>query len=51
MTTNVHAPGSGYEAEAYKGVLADAGLALVSEYRDEGGNHYYDSGICGSFED
>lgn len=30
-------------AEEYKAVLADAGLALLGEYLDEGSNHYYDA--------
>lgn len=30
-------------APAYRTVLAKAGLSLVGEYEDEGGNHYYDS--------
>jgi SAM-dependent methyltransferase/ribosomal protein S18 acetylase RimI-like enzyme len=30
-------------AEAYKKLLADAGLEVVSEYVDEGENHYYDA--------
>lgn len=29
-------------AEEYKAVLADAGLVLIGEHRDEGDNHYYD---------
>jgi SAM-dependent methyltransferase len=28
--------------QAYRGALADAGLAVVAEYFDEGENHYYD---------
>lgn len=30
-------------AEAYKAALSSAGLTLVGEYVDEGGNHYYDA--------
>ena len=30
-------------ASTYKAVLADAGLTLVDEHEDEGGNHYYDA--------
>lgn len=30
-------------AEAYRTILATAGLTLVGEYVDEGGNHYYDA--------
>ena len=29
--------------DGYKGVIDDAGLTLVGEYVDEGGNHYYDT--------
>ena len=30
-------------AEAYRAALAGAGLALVAEHDDEGGNHYYEA--------
>lgn len=30
-------------AEAYKLVLRDAGMSVVNEFEDEGGNHYYDA--------
>jgi SAM-dependent methyltransferase len=30
-------------AEAYRAILADAGLALLGECEDEGANHYYDA--------
>ena len=30
-------------ANAYKSILADAGLTLLAEYDDEGENHYYDA--------
>ena len=29
--------------DGYKGVIDDAGLTLVGEYLDEGGNHYFDT--------
>jgi hypothetical protein len=29
--------------DTYRAVLADAHLALVAEYEDEGENHYYDA--------
>ena len=29
--------------DGYKSAIDDAGLTLVSEYLDEGGNHYYDT--------
>lgn len=29
--------------DGYKGAIDDAGLTLVGEYLDEGGNHYYDT--------
>ena len=30
-------------ADAYKAIIADAGLTLVGEHSDEGDNHYYDT--------
>ncbi len=30
-------------ADAYKAIIADAGLTLVGEHSDEGDNHYYDA--------
>jgi len=30
-------------ADAYKAIIADAGLTLVGEHSDEGENHYYDT--------
>jgi len=30
-------------ADAYKAIIADAGLNLVGEHSDEGDNHYYDT--------
>ena len=30
-------------ADAYKAIIADAGLTLVVEHSDEGDNHYYDA--------
>ncbi|HYE57672.1 MAG TPA: class I SAM-dependent methyltransferase [Rhodothermales bacterium] len=30
-------------AEAYRSALAEAGLVLVGQYEDEGGNHYFDA--------
>jgi cyclopropane fatty-acyl-phospholipid synthase-like methyltransferase len=30
-------------AEEYKATFSEAGLTLVGEYEDEGGNHYYDT--------
>lgn len=34
--------------EEYRAMLPDAGLVLVGEYEDEGGNHYYDSLLSGA---
>lgn len=36
-------PSRSLGAEEYQAVLADAGLVLVGEHRDEGDNHYYDA--------
>ena len=30
-------------ADAYRALLADAGLSVRAEYDDEGGNHYYEA--------
>lgn len=35
-------------AEEYRAALSDAGLSQVDEYRDEGGNHYYDTRLSPS---
>jgi hypothetical protein len=29
--------------DEYRRLLADAGLRIIAEYVDEGGNHYYDA--------
>ena len=31
--------------DRYESILSEAGLALVEEYRDEGGNHYYSAAL------
>lgn len=36
-------PSQSLGADAYKAALFNAGLTLVAEHVDEGGNHYYDS--------
>ena len=36
-------PSMSLGVDTYKAVIEDAGLTLVDEYVDEGGNHYYDT--------
>jgi len=31
------------DSEVYRAVLSNAGMVVVSEYLDEGGNYYYEA--------